>query len=255
MQGIGAAGYAVLAILWVASTAWLRARFGGAPVWQVALLSSAIVLQLPPYLQRRKLGASAPPARVWIGWWALAFFVADLLQALISELFGNNLGFFLFANPIEDGCILWAYSYWQTRPVMRLSFRVAVPVLAIASTALAIGAGEAGGFLAISGPFRLLVIAAAVAFTLVSRAVQESGAIWRRDWLWISLGALLYYSAFVVVNPVSKMLMTDSPQLAQLVYVVKAVVDSAAFLMVWQGMRCPVETSSPSTSPSSLPSL
>ncbi|MBL8983733.1 MAG: hypothetical protein JNL26_16215 [Gemmatimonadetes bacterium] len=238
----------VAAAVWLAFGWWMYTRFPGVAVWQVGAISGAVALQLPPFLAVRAAGADASPARRWIGWWALAFFVADVAQLLISERVGSNLMFILLTGPIEDGCLLWAYSYWQLRPVLRLSFRVSIPLLAIASIGLALYAGEAGDFQAVSGPFRLLIMTAAIAFTLVSRAVNETGRIWQRDWMWVSLGTMLYYAAYVVVNPISKALMDQSVELAQLVYVVKAVVDMAAFLMVWKGVRCPVETSSQSTS-------
>ncbi|MBK8247956.1 MAG: hypothetical protein IPK85_11235 [Gemmatimonadetes bacterium] len=243
--------WGITGLLWAGIAWWLSLRLPGIAWWQLLALSGAGPLQLPPFLAARALGSNAPPARVWIGWWALVFFAADIGQLVIADLIGSNLLFILLVSPIEDACILWAYSFWQRRPVLRLSFRVAVPLLAVVSTGIAVYAGEAGDFQAVSGPFRLLIITAAIAFTLVTRAVSETGQIWQRDWMWISLGAILYYAAFVVVPPISKALMTQSVELAQLVYVVKAVVDMAAFLMIWKGMRCPVETSSPSTLPRS----
>jgi hypothetical protein len=147
-----------------------------------------------------------------------------------------------------------AYSYWQIRPVMRLSFRIAIPLLAVVTLAIAIGFGEVNTFKAASSPFRLLLLATGVAYTLVVRTAQENDRIWARDWLWTSLGVILYYTAYVVVDPVSMALYSDHPGLARQVYVVKAGVDVLAYLMVWKGMRCPVEApSSRSTSALSSP--
>jgi hypothetical protein len=47
-----------------------------------------------------------------------------------------------------------------------------------------------------------------------------------------------------VVDPVSRALLPENLALARLVYVVKAGVDLLAYLMVWKGMRCPVEAPS-----------
>ncbi|MBL8962224.1 MAG: hypothetical protein JNJ98_20345, partial [Gemmatimonadetes bacterium] len=203
----------VVAAVWLGFGWWMYAHFPGIAVWQITVISGAVALQLPPFLAVRAGGPEVSPARQWIGWWALAFFLADLAQVVISDLVGSNLMFILLAGPIEDGCLLWAYSYWQQRPVLRLSFRVTVPLLAIASVGLAIYAGEAGDFQAVSGPFRLLIMTAAIAFTLVSRAVNETGRIWQRDWMWVSLGTILYYAAYVVVHPISKALMAQSVEL------------------------------------------
>ena len=104
--------------------------------------------------------------------------------------------------------------------------------------------GVAGSFTN-SSPFRLLLIAVGVAYTLVARTAVEDSRIWDRDWLWTSLGVLLYYAANVVVDPVTAMIYPQSPTLALMVYFVKAIVDLCAYLMVWKGMRSPVESPRP----------
>ena len=216
-----------------------------APNYQLALLSLAFATQLLPLLAVLELPRPVPPARFWIAVWAVTFFVSDVAQFSISQLSGGeNLWFFLLANPIEDAALLMALSHWQVKPVLRLTFRTAIPLLAIVTLAIAAANNEFNTFKAASSPFRLLLITTAVAYTLVVRTSQEDDRIWLRDWLWTSLGVILYYAAYVVVDPVSKALLPDQIELLKLVYVVKAVVDVTAYIMVWKGMRCPVEATS-----------
>lgn len=223
------------------------------PWWQAGMLASAIATQLLPTLAVLALAQPRPPARTWIGIWGFAFFVSDAIQVVLATQFGNNLWFFAIANPIEDAALLWAFSYWQTRPEMRLSFRLGVPGLAIATFAIAAYFGEVAGFKAVSSPFRLLIITAAIAYTFVNRSLREVERSRDQDWFWTSLGVLLYYAAYVVVDPVSQALIPERMDLARLVYLVKAAVDTLAFILVWNGMRCPVEpTFSMSTSVPSL---
>lgn len=217
---------------------------GVLPLYQRVVVSAAISAQLLPVLAVLSLERPVPRARHWIAIWATIFFVSDLTQMSITQFTSadSNLWFFLISHPIEDAALLMAFSYWQLRPVMRLTFRTAIPLLAIATLAIALAFGEANTFKANSSPFRLLLISAAVAYTLVARTASEDDRIWDRDWLWTSLGVLLYYSANVVVDPVSAMIYPQSPSLARMVYVVKAAFDVLAYLMVWKGMRCPVES-------------
>ena len=235
-------GWLLVAGVWTAMF-WGMPRI--APIYQLALVSLAVATQLLPVLAVLELPRPVPPARFWIAVWALAFFVSDLAQFSIGQLSaGGNLWFFLVANPLEDAALLMAFSHWQEKPIMRLTFRTASPLLAIATLVIALANNEGNTFKAVSSPFRLLLITTAVAYTLVARTSRENDRIWLRDWLWTSLGVILYYAAYVVVDPVSKALLPDQMELLKLVYVVKAVVDVTAYIMVWKGMRCPVEATS-----------
>jgi len=237
-------------VVWALMTVTSVDAFSGAfPPWQLAIVAAAVATQLLPALAVAQLPRPVPPARFWVAVWALVFFASDLIQFAITVLGReSNLWFFLIANPIEDAAILMAYSYWQLRPVMRSTFRIAIPLLAFATLAIAVSFGEINTFKAASSPFRLLLIATAAAYTLVVRTSVETERIWTRDWLWTSLGVILYYAAYVVVDPVSKALLPEHQDLARQVYVVKAGVDVLAYLLVWKGMRCPVEASLGSTS-------
>jgi hypothetical protein len=235
----GWGGWLLVAVITVAQLPLLPRLL---PTYQLAIISLATAAQLLPILAIANLPRPVPRARFWIGWWAAAFFISDASQLFISSVARQeNLWFFLFANPLEDAALLMAYSYWQLRPLMRISFRVAIPLLAVVTLAIALAFGETHTFKSASAPFRLLLITTAVAYTLVVRTAREDSRIWERDWLWTSLGVILYYAAFVVVDPVSAALLPERADLARLVFVVKGAVDTVAITMVWIGMRCPVE--------------
>lgn len=243
-------GWLLVVAVWVLMTFISVRTFGRAfSPFQLALVAAAVATQLLPALAVAQLPRPLPPARFWVAIWALVFFASDLIQFAITVLGRQeNLWFFLVANPIEDAAIIMAYSYWQLRPVMRTTFRIAIPLLAIVTLAIALSFGEVNTFKAASSPFRLLLLVTAVAYTLVVRTSVEDERIWTRDWLWTSLGVILYYAAYVVVDPVSQALLPEHGDLARQVYVVKAGVDVLAYLLVWKGMRCPVEASLGSTS-------
>lgn len=216
-------------------------------------LAATMTAQLLPTLAVLGLSRPVPRARFWIGVWSFVFFVSDILQWSISFFAGRNLWYFSFSHPIEDALLLWAYSHWQTRPEMRLTFRLAIPLLIVVSTFIAFQAGEFNTFKSFSSPFRSLILMSAVVYTLISRWMQENEPVADRDWLWTSVGVMLYFGAYVLVEPVANSLIPDQMALARLVYVIKACVDLIAYLLIWKGMRCPVPTSSGSTWGPSLP--
>ena len=240
----------ILAVLAVwAAALWATLKIFPFPPWHLALIALAMAAQLLPVLEVRRLGRPIPPARLWIAIWSLVFFISDIGQIFVAQATGDNLWFFAVMNPIEDAALLMAYSYWQRSPVMRLTFRMAMPLLVAATLAIALSLDEINNFKSVSSPFRLLFLTIAVAYTLVSRATAETGSIWRRDWLWTSFGVILYTAAYVVVDPVSAALYPTRPDLARFVYVVKAGLDTVAYLLVWKGMRCATEQPSPSILP------
>ena len=227
-------------------------RYG---VWVGGPVAATMTAQLLPTLAVLGLARPVPPARFWIGVWSLVFFVSDVLQWTISFATGGNLWFFSFSHPIEDALLLWAYSHWQTRPEMRLTFRLAIPLLIAVSTFIAFQAGEFNTFKSFSSPFRSLILMSAVVYTLISRWMKENEPVADRDWLWTSVGVMLYFGAYVLVEPVANSLISaDQMAMARLVYVIKACVDLVAYVLIWKGMRCPVPTSSGSTWGPSLPS-
>lgn len=226
-------------------------RYG---VWVGGPVAATMTAQLLPTLAVLGLARPVPPARFWIGVWSLVFFVSDVLQWTISFATGGNLWFFSFSHPIEDALLLWAYSHWQTRPEMRLTFRLAIPLLIAVSTFIAFQAGEFNTFKSFSSPFRSLILMSAVVYTLISRWMKENEPVADRDWLWTSVGVMLYFGAYVLVEPVANSLISaDQMAMARLVYVIKACVDLVAYVLIWKGMRCPVPTSSGSTWGQSLP--
>ena len=245
------------AVIIIAATALIAAQidWSRAPGAITIPIIAATILQLFPPLAVLSLARPVPRARWWIAMWGVAFFISDVSQLILGRALGNNLIFLSFSHPIEDGLLLWAYSHWQSRPETRLAFRLAVPLLAIVSWFIAFKAGEVATFKTFAAPFRTLILLAAVVSTLVTKVMQEREVVWNKDWLWTSLGVALYFGTYVTVEPISKALLPESPDVALNVFIAKAYFDCVAFLLIWKGMRCPVpQTSSGSTSAQHSPS-
>ena len=202
----------------------------------------ATFAQLLPVYAVARLGSRATPARRWVAAWCVAFFASDIFQIFISsQQRRENLWFFTIANPIEDALLLYALSFWQTRPLHRIAFRVAIPLVILIYLGIGFAAGELATFKTFSGPFRTLVILSAALFTLLSRAAAEPEGVWQKDWMWATLGMALFYGISVAADPIVAAIYPRSVRLAQLVYGVKAIGDTFAYVLVWKGMRCPIQ--------------
>jgi len=186
----------------------------------------------------------ATEARRWIALWCLAFFLSDVLQLILSLAFGANLWAFIYISPVEDALLLWALSYWQTRPVTRIALRIAIPLVIASYVVIAIIAGELESYKTFSGPFRALMIMIWTAFTLVTNIAKVPERVWAHDWLWTCLGVLLYFGMFVVTEPIIAAMPRDQVENMFRVYNVRAMGDVVAFILIWRGMRCPLPSSS-----------
>ena len=200
----------------------------------------AVAAQLLPPLAVGWPWKRTTEARRWIAIWCLFFFVSDLAQLAISKTSGNNLWYFTYAEPVEDAMLLWALSNWQVKPLARIAARAAAPLVFLAYLILVFAMGEQDTFKTISHPFRALVLLLWTAFTLISNVASEPENVWSRDWLWTSLGVLLYFGLFAAIDPiVSAMDPTDLRAMIR-VYNARAYGDVIAFVLIWRGMRCPL---------------
>lgn len=214
------------------------------PWWHRATVALAIASQLLPLFSLLEQPRPVPQARRWVAIWGAIYLLSDVLQPIIARASGNNQWFIQWANPVEDAALLMAFSAWQLRPVLRLTFRLAIPLLALVTIAIAWRVDEIGTFKAVSSPFRLLLLSSAVAWTLVSRSAVAVDRIWRQDWFWVSLGVVLHFSASVLVDPISSRLYPTRPDLVFTIYFLKASVDVLAFALIYVGMRCPTHATS-----------
>src|SRR5258706_10966562 len=75
-------------------------------------------------------GFSTPARRLMVAWSALLL-ASNLLALLLAHQGQNNHWLSYIVTPIAGMLALWALSLWQTSPVVMLSLRLLVPLLAI----------------------------------------------------------------------------------------------------------------------------
>lgn len=214
------------------------------PWKHLALPAAATLAQLLPFVVVLLHWKGASEARRWIALWCLTFFVSDVIQGALALSQGVNLWIFIYIEPVEDALLLWALSHWQTRPVTRIALRIAIPLVIASYVTIALVAGELESYKTFSGPFRALIIMLWTAFTLVSNISQSPERVWSRDWLWTTLGVLLYFGLLVVTEPIIAAMPPDRVDDMIRVYNVRALGDVFAFILIWRGMRCPLPNSS-----------
>ncbi len=204
---------------------------------------AAIFAQLLPVLPVAPAWNRVPVVRRWVALWSVAYFLSDIAQYVAVRLQGNNLWLLTYVNPIEDAVVLWALSYWQVKPVSRITFRVGIPIFVLAYLGLVIAVGELTTFQTIAGTFRSAVLLVAALFTFLSNLAKDTEGAFNQDWSWASLGLAMYFGVLVSTSPVASLVGADNIAVLRAVFTVKAMLDIVAFALIWQGMRCPLPNS------------
>lgn len=212
--------------------------------WVYAFPAAATVAQLLPPIAVVPRWRTTSTVRRWVVVWCLVFFVADLLQIAFAARLGSNRWLISLLQPVEDAILLWTFSHWQVRPVMRIALRVAIPLVIATYVGIGIALGEEATFQNFSGPFRALLLMSFAAYTLVANIAKAPEQVASKDWLWTTLGVLLYFGLLVATDPIISAMGSDQRDAMMRVYSVRAAGDVLAFILIWRGMRCPLPTSS-----------
>lgn len=203
------------------------------------LLHLGAVSEAAPLVAAAVLRRGGRGARGWVLLWCGTLVAADAAQLWMARHGVTNIWVGNVVTPIAGALVLWALSCWQTEPVARLTFRLAiVPFLAIWA-ALTLAFDRTSNFSLAASPMANLVCLGAAAYTLVARSRHEVGELTRQDWFWVSAGMALYFGTFSMIGPLSALFVRADAQLMTWSYEVLAVLAIAGFLAIARGVTCP----------------
>lgn len=178
-------------------------------------------------------------ARKWIAGWCAFLLASDLLVLLLALQGRNNHWVTYVATPIEVGLVLWAVSRWQVSRFTAQAIRLMIPILWMAWVAMVALVESTQTFSLLAQPIEGLFVVGAVFWTLVIRAVREPSPLREQDWLWMGIGAAIYFGGAVALPPASYLLLAESPNLVIRAYEVRGALNVVAFILIARGFLCP----------------
>ena len=187
--------------------------------------------------RRRPSGAQA-----WTMAWCGFLLAWDVLSSWMGAHGLHNLWLTYYLQPVSVGLVLWTLSIWERGEVARLAMRLATVPFVVAWVVLTIAFEDTSAFSRAADPMSDLVALGAAAFAMLSRSQGSKGDLLRCDWLWVCGGMALYFGSATALQPLSALLLADSPGLVMRAFEVKAVLDIAAFLAIARGVTCKTET-------------
>jgi hypothetical protein len=167
---------------------------------------------------------------------------ADAVGEWLGERGARNLWLYYILTPVSSAVVLIALSYWQSGPLWRLTFRLAILPLVLVWGVLTAAVEDTSAFSRAAAPTAKLITLGAAAFTLVAGSLRARGDLLRTDWFWVSAGMALFFGASSALAPLSALLVGTDPQLLNWAYEVKALLDILAFLLIARGVTCPAAT-------------
>ena len=204
-------------------------------VLHVASMSQA--LPVGAVLARR--GRLRPAPVVWVAAWCVVLLLSDAGLLLIARWEGNNLWVRYIALPAESTLALWTLSYWQVHDLLRLAYRLAIPLLLVATALTLAFSDSSRHFDEFMAPLHALVLLTAALHTLVHRAIRTEGSITRESWFWVSLGMSLYFGSAVALQPFNSALLATHMDWVRAAYLTHAWVEIVAFALITVGVLCP----------------
>lgn len=226
----------------------------------LAVLGTSILFELAPVatalLVRRRLTL---PLRLVAACFAVMF-LQDAAGWWMAERNVNNMWVSHVGTPLQTLLLLFALGEWQTGATARRSVRLAALGFLLLWGVLLLGVEDASAFSRFTQPLQAILVVSVAAWTMVRRTVTTFEAPVSQPWFWVCAGLLLYFGTGAVLGPVSNILVRTSPELVLTAYLVKAVVNIVAYLLVAKGVLCSLPTGSsggfwrqPRSSPSSSP--
>ena len=187
-------------------------------------------------------------ARVGVVVWLILIVLAGIAQWTWSQWLrlGNNLFFSFIFVPAQGLAILWAIALWQVRPVLRMTVKLCIPLLALWWVVDIAFLEDITSFSAIGSPVYYLMTLAAAMLAIVTRAREAEESLLREDWLWILSGLAIFFATNATVTIVQgAAIRSGDYALAVRAGSLKAAIDIFSLLLMTGGfLWAPRQTSS-----------
>jgi len=221
-----------------------------------AVAYAAAASQAVPVLAALRHGRALSVSRRWIIVWALLALAADTIGLWYALRGRNNHWLGYLYTPLGAGILILALSQWQDGALIRLVYRVAIPMFGLVWLLLVLLVENTGTFSLIAGPLNALVLLLAGIGVLVVRLQRAEGNLLQADWFWVGIGVALRYGSDVALHPFALFYGDQAPNLVYSALQVKAGLTIVASLAIAGGMLCPLARmrSGGSSSPASSPS-
>jgi hypothetical protein len=175
--------------------------FRTAPLATAGILFPALVL-LAAWRRRRSL---PEPVR-WMCTYLALTLIEDLFMIYWSRGGRHNLWIMNLYTPLEAAMFGMMYAGWQLRERWRTVVYAVSALFVVFWLVMIMTIEPITEFSRFTKSVESLLIIAVAAWTLVQRSRHTAAPLTAHAWFWASVGTLLYFAYFLLLNPVSLVL-------------------------------------------------
>lgn len=172
----------------------------------------------------------------------LALMASSAAEVVLAAQGRNNLWLSWYAMPVDVSLMLWTLEYWQTRPVARRIYRLAIPAVILFTAVMVLATDPTRTFDVWTWPLLALAGLSAAVHTLVVRSLGSRSPLGVQDWFWVCLGLIVFWISSVPLPAFAQAVINTRESWVISVYVVRAWVLIGAFVLITWGVRQPRTT-------------
>ncbi|HET8763230.1 MAG TPA: hypothetical protein VFM12_07420 [Gemmatimonadales bacterium] len=177
--------------------------FHTAPLATTGILFPALVL-LAAWRRRRSL----PRPLRWMCVYLALTLLEDFFMIYWSRAGRHNLWIMNLYTPFEAAMFGMMYAGWQLRERWRTVVYAVTALFLVFWLVLILTIEPITEFSRFTKSVEALLVIAVAAWTLVQRSRHTAAPLTAHAWFWVSVGTLLYFAYFLLLNPVSLLLST-----------------------------------------------
>jgi hypothetical protein len=205
----------------------------------ITLVALAVLSQLAPVAAGLLARDRLTTARAWVLAWCTMQAGGDF-AAILLDATGHDPNWLSYLiTPLQGAVVLWALSLWQSRPLARLTLRLAIPLFVVAEAVLAGGIGIRGAG-SLASPLYLVLALGAAIYTLGTRGTREADSRFQADWFWMCTGLVVFLGAGASLSPLHPALAGGAMGGGEVVPLAKPLAHIAAALCLTVGALCPL---------------
>lgn len=192
----------LLDALWVLLTRVAR-YLQAAPFAMLGILFPALLL-VAAWRRRQSL----PMPLRWMCTYLALTVIEDLFMIYWSRGGRHNLWIMNLYTPFEAAMLGMMYVGWQLRERWRATIYAATTLFVVFWLVMIMTVEPITEFSRFTKSVESLLVIAVAAWTLVQRSRHTAAPLTAHVWFWVSVGTLLYFAYFLLLNPVSLVLGT-----------------------------------------------